>query len=289
MILRRLAIASVAIASLVGASAAQGQTSAGVPILQPHETAQLEHDDRRNRIDRLSRSYGFHLIRYEEYLIERSEHGLSKFPADIPVLRVIFDHNVFFDFDRSHLRPEARPILDMIAESLSREPDDVSVFIAGHTDWIGHPDYNFNLGLLRAETVAVELARRGIPQAEIFRVSFGEEVPIADNRTDAGRAANRRVEFLFGARREALVIWMEAQEVPACAAMNETDMRNCRRSLNYQLSSVEVSMESGQRAVDVGGAGSAVDVEASRTGVSIGREVIELDLSRPRRVVRVLN
>jgi OOP family OmpA-OmpF porin len=270
---------------------AGAQPPPGVAILEPHETVELEHSDRRNRISRLSKAYGAHLIRYEEYLIGQDDHGLGSYPVDIPVLRVIFDQQVFFDFGRHELKPEAAPIIALIAESLSREPDDTAVFIAGHTDSVGNPDFNFNLGLMRAETVARELVARNLPQAAIYRVSFGEAVPVADNATEAGRAENRRVEFLFGARPEALAVWMEAQDVPACAAATREDMMACRRSIRADVARVELAMPAppDRQAADFDVDPHSADLRGQTATVNIGREVISLDLSRQRRVVRVRN
>jgi outer membrane protein OmpA-like peptidoglycan-associated protein len=298
------------------------QPPPGIPILEPWETAMMEHQDRRDRMRRLSQRFGDVLIRYEEYLVQRSEHGLSEFPADIPVLRVIFDQQVFFDFNEATLKKDAFSVIDIIAESLQREPPDVALFIAGHTDSTGSFDYNHDLGLRRAEAVAVELARRGVYQGDVFRVSFGEAVPVASNRSERGRAANRRVEFLFGAHPTALAIWLESQEVAPCNTRNLRDADDCRQQVTFEVESVEVALAGGRQSVSLGGSqsvetgvrGASVGVANNRQAVapdaesvditagavrqsaevgganqqvSIGRQRITVDLSRRRQVVRV--
>lgn len=198
---------------------------------QPHETVMQEHEDRINRLKRLGEGYVD--FKFSTTIIKPDEHGLAGFPVDIPVLRVVADADVFFDTDRSKIRPEALAIIYTIVESLQREPPDVSLFVAGHTDSRGSAEYNLNLGTQRAEAVAVALAKRGLYQTSVYRVSFGEYMPLASNDTRQGRARNRRVEFLFAAKSKAIVEVLERQEVQLCAEHIDDAPGTCRRELSF--------------------------------------------------------
>ena len=67
--------------------------------------------------------------------------------------------------------------------------------IQGHTDSEGSDDYNLILSAARAGTVRAYLVSRGIPEDRVIAIGYGEAMPVADNRTNMGRAKNRRVEF----------------------------------------------------------------------------------------------
>ena len=102
---------------------------------------------------------------------------------------------VHFEFDKSRLTPLGRRVLDDAAQKLKENPN-LSVEIEGHTDSIGTDQYNLGLGQRRAEVVKGYLTlRHQIDPRRMTALSYGEARPIADNRTEQGRAQNRRVEF----------------------------------------------------------------------------------------------
>jgi outer membrane protein OmpA-like peptidoglycan-associated protein len=72
---------------------------------------------------------------------------------------------------------------------------DAKITVTGHTDYIGSAEYNYNLGLQRAERVKQLLIKKGIAPERIVVLSKGEEEPIAGNGSAGGRAKNRRVEI----------------------------------------------------------------------------------------------
>ena len=79
-----------------------------------------------------------------------------------------------------------------------KEHPEVNVDVIGHTDWISTNAYNMKLSQARAETVKKYLITQGVAADRISVKWRGEEEPIADNNTAAGRATNRRAEIKGG-------------------------------------------------------------------------------------------
>jgi outer membrane protein OmpA-like peptidoglycan-associated protein len=100
-----------------------------------------------------------------------------------------------FDFDKADIKPESRPIIDEIVKLLKNNSD-LSLTIEGHTDNVGAPDYNVRLSDARAKSVVAALTAEGVVARRLRAVGHGQDKPIADNDTDAGRAKNRRVELV---------------------------------------------------------------------------------------------
>lgn len=209
-------------------------------ILEPWQTVELEHQDRKQRLTRLASVQGTAPPLFFEYTIAPGEHGLSAYPVAIPVLRVVFPAKAFFDFDKDDIRPEAAAILATIAASLRLEPPDVTLFVSGHTDGIGDDAYNLDLGYRRARAVAAALAGLGVNKAQMFDISFGKAVPIASNDDDEGRAQNRRVEFLFAARPEPIAAWLIKQPT-ACASAAAAGVRACPVRQVFRAESVAMA------------------------------------------------
>jgi len=107
------------------------------------------------------------------------------------------DESVKFGFDRSELSTEAKAALDAFAKKLLAENKNVYVEVQGHTDSIGSPEYNLQLGQARAEAVMRYLnIQHGFPLHRMNAISYGTAKPIADNKTSGGRAKNRRVALV---------------------------------------------------------------------------------------------
>lgn len=109
--------------------------------------------------------------------------------GDVLILR-----GVNFEFDKSRLTPNAKTILDGVADELQAYPD-VSIEVGGHTDSRGSDEYNQKLSEARAASVMGYFVSRGIADTRMTSVGYGETQPIADNATDEGREENRRVEI----------------------------------------------------------------------------------------------
>ncbi len=101
---------------------------------------------------------------------------------------------VNFDFNSSKLTPESYPILFHALQVLLQNPD-MEVEIQGHTDNIGSEKYNLKVSKDRAEKVKGYLVAKGVDASRLKVVGYGETMPMADNKTAAGRAINRRIEF----------------------------------------------------------------------------------------------
>jgi outer membrane protein OmpA-like peptidoglycan-associated protein len=100
-----------------------------------------------------------------------------------------------FDFNKSTLRPDAKPIIAQVLKLL-QDNRDLSLSIEGHTDKVGLHDYNVTLSQKRAATVVHTLVASGIRSSRLTSGGFGPDQPIADNDTEMGRAKNRRVELI---------------------------------------------------------------------------------------------
>jgi peptidoglycan-associated lipoprotein len=99
-----------------------------------------------------------------------------------------------FKFGKAAMPDEAKADLDSLVQKLKSEPNGAFIEIEGHTDNAGPTDLNYKLGLDRAEAVKRYLyEQHQVPLHKINVISYGEEKPIAPNKTKAGRAQNRRV------------------------------------------------------------------------------------------------
>jgi len=111
-----------------------------------------------------------------------------------PVRNYTFE-DVYFDFDRYSLRPEATRVLDEAVTAL-RENATLRVEIEGHTCNIGTAEYNLALGDRRANAVREYLVSRGVTADRLRTVSYGEERPKYDNSREETRRLNRRAALV---------------------------------------------------------------------------------------------
>lgn len=115
-------------------------------------------------------------------------------PAKPVVVKVSYNTDTFFDFDKSVIKPEGKAKLDDLIKKLQSVTLEV-VIVVGHTDSVGTDAYNQKLGDRRANAVKAYLTSKGIEKSRVYTESKGERQPIADNKTATGRAKNRRVEI----------------------------------------------------------------------------------------------
>jgi len=111
-------------------------------------------------------------------------------PSNIAIM-----DKVQFETGKADIKPESHALLDEVAKVMKENPQIEVVSVEGHTDSTGSPDFNRKLSQQRAESVAKYISSKGVKAARMEPKGFGPDRPIADNETDAGKEANRRVEF----------------------------------------------------------------------------------------------
>lgn len=118
-------------------------------------------------------------------------------PDEIPAAVKAFTgkiEGITFASGSDVIDPKSYPTLDNAVKVLI-EFTNINLEISGHTDDRGNKDKNKDLSKLRAEAVKKYFVDKGVDAARLTAVGYGSEKPIADNKTSAGRAANRRIEF----------------------------------------------------------------------------------------------
>ncbi len=107
---------------------------------------------------------------------------------------VLSEDKAGFKFGKAVMPDEAKADIDALVAKLKAEPNGAYIEIEGHTDSAGSPQTNYKLGLDRAEAVKRYLyEQHQVPLHRINVISYGEDKPIAPNKTKDGRAQNRRV------------------------------------------------------------------------------------------------
>jgi OmpA-OmpF porin, OOP family len=105
-------------------------------------------------------------------------------------------YGIYFDFDKADIKPESAAQIEQLGELLKKNPQ-LEVLIVGHTDGQGAYDYNLSLSARRARAVLEALTtRHGIDAKRLTAAGAGMMAPVATNRTEQGRAKNRRVEIV---------------------------------------------------------------------------------------------
>lgn len=105
-------------------------------------------------------------------------------------------YGIYFDFDKSDVKPESAPQIEQLAALLKQNPR-LEVLIVGHTDGQGAFDYNLSLSQRRAQAVVDTLVSgHAIERKRLTPAGAGMVAPVATNRTEEGRAKNRRVEIV---------------------------------------------------------------------------------------------
>jgi len=105
-------------------------------------------------------------------------------------------YGIYFDTNKSEVKPESKQALGEIAKLLNNKPD-LKLFVVGHTDNVGQLDYNKHLSMRRATAVVKVLVNRyGIDSSRLLPDGVGPLAPVLSNSSDVGRAKNRRVELV---------------------------------------------------------------------------------------------
>jgi OOP family OmpA-OmpF porin len=132
-------------------------------------------------------------IRYDEAL-----DPLLGLPTDeecvSEINRILSEHKINFEPGSAQITSDGRETLDKIAERM-KDCSDFAMEVGGHTDSQGREEMNLSLSKDRAQAIISALMARRVLTGNLNAVGYGETVPIGDNATEAGREANRRIEF----------------------------------------------------------------------------------------------
>ena len=176
-------------------------------VVSKQQISKLQTDEDGNYLVTLpvGKDYAFNVNR-KGYLFYSANFNLAKnapdsvYQIDIPLQPIeanasIILKNVFFDTKQTQLKPESITELDNLVLLMNENPK-LKIQIGGHTDNIGKPEDNLKLSLGRAVAVVNYLLGKGIKNDRLTFKGFGETKPIADNKTEQGKALNRRTELI---------------------------------------------------------------------------------------------
>ena len=111
-------------------------------------------------------------------------------------MRKVAIYGIYFDFNKADVKPESDPTLIEITKLLSQNPN-LKLYVVGHTDNVGKFDYNMKLSQTRANAVIQALVSRyGVDRNRLKSYGVGPLAPVQPNKTEEGRAKNRRVELV---------------------------------------------------------------------------------------------
>ena len=111
--------------------------------------------------------------------------------------RIEILEKVFFDSGKATIKPRSFALLREVAQVMNDHPAITKIRVEGHTDSRGKAGYNRRLSQARSESVRDFLVHAGVAAARLEAKGWGEDKPIASNKRKAGRAKNRRVEFVI--------------------------------------------------------------------------------------------
>ena len=109
---------------------------------------------------------------------------------------VLTDDSMKFPVAKADLSPEAQQRLDAFVDKLKTDNRNVYIEVQGHTDATGSKAGNYKLGEERAEAVRRYLNEHGVALNRMGAISYGQDAPVAENRTRTGRQQNRRVVLI---------------------------------------------------------------------------------------------
>jgi outer membrane protein OmpA-like peptidoglycan-associated protein len=169
------AVAGAILGSVTGGSAGRGAAIGGAVGAVAGNLWSKHMEDKRKAIAQASQGTGIEVARTDD----------NRLKLNVP-------SDVSFDTGRADIKPQMRPVLDEVARNL--DPN-VRVTVVGHTDSTGSDAVNDPLSRERAMAVRDYMALRGVSTARVSIAGRGSHEPVASNDTEAGRAANRRVEI----------------------------------------------------------------------------------------------
>ena len=189
------------------------KTSKGLPssvelidLASKHFVSKVQTDENGNYLITLpvGKDYAFNVNRkgylfYSDnfFLSQRSpdstyEKNIALQPIEVNASIVL--HNIFFETKKFDLDPKSQAELDKVIQLLN-DNSTLKIEISGHTDNVGKPADNITLSNNRARSVVSYLISKGIAAQRLVAKGYGETKPVADNKTEDGRAMNRRTEL----------------------------------------------------------------------------------------------
>jgi peptidoglycan-associated lipoprotein len=142
--------------------------------------------------------------RTAQLLASRGEDIPIKESATIDFVEPSAEHKgifrpVYFEYDKSNIRPEYQPVLESISKWLAQYPER-QLLVEGHCDERGTDEYNLALGERRALSVRRYLVALGVQADRVHTISYGEEKPAVPGSDESAWAKNRRAEFKVSAQ-----------------------------------------------------------------------------------------
>jgi OmpA-OmpF porin, OOP family len=139
----------------------------------------------------------YHLIIVEKSeMVQEVMADAKTMAQDISTTGKVAIYGIYFDFNKADVKPESDPTLKEIMKLLSQNPN-LKLYVVGHTDNVGGFDYNMKLSHARADAVVKVLTTQYKVNANRLKsYGVGLLAPVTSNKTDEGRAKNRRVELV---------------------------------------------------------------------------------------------
>jgi OOP family OmpA-OmpF porin len=103
--------------------------------------------------------------------------------------------NIVYETGKAIIKPESEPTLNALKNFMEQNKNFTRIRIEGHTDNVGKPAENMKLSVDRSMAVVTWMTAHGLGKDRFLAVGFGDTKPIADNKTEDGKAQNRRTEF----------------------------------------------------------------------------------------------
>ncbi len=138
---------------------------------------------------------GFRLAKGGVELYDRNANSMTAIEKAMAESGKFVTNNILFDTGKATLKPESMEEIQKVADYMKKNPS-VRFEVQGHTDNQGSDKVNDPLSEQRAEAIVKALAGLGVDEWNLKAVGKGSHEPVADNKTEEGRAKNRRVEFI---------------------------------------------------------------------------------------------
>jgi outer membrane protein OmpA-like peptidoglycan-associated protein len=177
-----------------------------IDLANKETISKIQTDEQGNYLVTLpvGKDYAFNVNRkgylfYSDNFSLRQKAPDSTYEKNIPLQPIeanasIVLNNIFFETNKFELDPKSQIELDKLVQLLNDNPT-VKIEISGHTDNVGKPVENLTLSNNRAKSVVSYLISKGIAAQRLVAKGWGETKPVADNKTEEGKAKNRRTEL----------------------------------------------------------------------------------------------